>query len=111
MPILYTQPCNSTGDIVCRIDFRAYPKVDQTLDAVHWQTNGAIDFDRLHHYHEAFSTVFDLDAAWMAHPATYHQPAAGSGVPLRTAVANGVLTDFGVTLFNPERLENSVHRI
>ncbi|MFM2004449.1 MAG: hypothetical protein RLZZ09_104, partial [Pseudomonadota bacterium] len=94
LPILYTQPCNATGDIVCRIDFRAYPKVDSTLDAVHWSTNGAIDFDRLHHYDVAFSTAFDLDAAWMNHLATYHQPADGSGVPLQTAVEGGLVPEF-----------------
>jgi len=94
LPILYTQACNATGDIVCRIDFRACPKVDSTLDAVYWLTNGAIDFSRLYHYHEAFSTAFDLDAAWMTHLATYHQPADGSGVPLQTAVEGGVVPEF-----------------
>ena len=47
LPILYTQPCNATGDIVCRIDFRACPKVDSTLDAVYWLTNGAIESIKL----------------------------------------------------------------
>lgn len=94
LPTLYTQACNATGDIVCRIDFKACPKVDSTLDAVYWLTNGAIDFNRLYHYHEAFSTAFDIDAAWMTHLATYHQPVDGSGVPLQTAVEGGVVPEF-----------------
>ena len=36
-------------------------------------TNGTIEFNRLYHYSEAFSTVFDFDAAWMRNLATYHQ--------------------------------------
>ncbi len=70
LPILYIQACNATGDIVCHIDFSACPKGDSTLDAVYWLANGAIDFGRLHHYHEAFSTAFDLHVAWMPHLAT-----------------------------------------
>jgi hypothetical protein len=94
LPILYIQPCNATGDIVCRIDFKACPKVDSTLDAVYWLTNGAIDFSRLHHYHEAFATAFDSDAAWISHLATYHQPENGSGVQLQTAIEGGVVPEF-----------------
>jgi hypothetical protein len=57
-------------------------------------TQGRIDLIRLHHYNEALSTAFDLDAAWMTHQATYHQPADGSGIPLQTAVEGRVVPEF-----------------
>jgi tetratricopeptide (TPR) repeat protein len=94
MPVIYAQGCNNSGDIVCRIDFRACPKVDQALDAVYWWTQNRIDISRLYHYQEAFATAFDLDAAWMTHLATYHQPPDGSGVPLQTAFEGGVVPEF-----------------
>jgi hypothetical protein len=94
MPVFHAQGCNATGDIVCRIDFKACPKVDHALDAVYWWAKNRIDISRLYHYQEAFSTAFDLDAAWMTHLAAYHQPPDGSGVPLQTAFEGGVVPEF-----------------
>ncbi len=94
MPVISTQVCNKTGDIVCRIDFRACPKVDQSLDTVYWWTDNRIDTSRLYHYNEAFSTAFDLNAAWMTHLATYHRTEEGSGIPLQTAVEGRVVPEF-----------------
>jgi hypothetical protein len=45
--------------MVCRIDFKACPKVDQALDAVYWWAQNRIDISRLYHYQEAFSTAFE----------------------------------------------------
>jgi hypothetical protein len=47
MPVFYAQGCNNSGDIVCRIDFKACPKIDQALDAVYWWTQSWIDISRL----------------------------------------------------------------
>lgn len=94
MPIIYTQSCNRQGDIVCRIDFKACPKVDASLDSAYWMTAHSIDFSRVHHTQAAFSTAFDLDQVWMVHLTTYHQPADGSEIPLQTAFEGGVVPEF-----------------
>jgi hypothetical protein len=57
-------------------------------------TQGRIDPIRLHHYNEAFSSAFDLDAAWMMHLAAYHRPGEGSCIPLQTAAEGGVVPEF-----------------
>ena len=94
MPVIHAQGCNKTGDIVCRIDFKACPKIDQALDSVYWRTDNRIDFSRLHHYLKAFSTAFDLNQALMAHLRTYHRPQDGSDIPQQTAMEAGVVPEF-----------------
>ena len=85
LPTIAVQRCNPDGDIVGRIDFRAFPRVDAVIDAGQFRPFNA---EREHGWDSAFCTAFDINTAWQNHLDQYH---AAEGPPTGTA-AEGDIT-------------------
>jgi hypothetical protein len=83
LPGIDVQRCNSDGDIVGRIEYRAFPRVDSVIDAALF---APFDAEREHAWDSVFCTAFDIDQAWQNHLTTYHPPGEGEEPITQTAL-------------------------